>query len=122
MKDHSELFSIVQTFCAEIKNQFGVSICTFRRDNAREYLSSQFKQFMSTHGILHQTSCPNTTQQNGIAERKNRHIIETARTLLIQANVPLRFWRDTVLTSCYLINHIPSSTIQNQVPHFVLFP
>ena len=83
MKNRSELFSIFQTFHAEIQNQFGVSIRTFRSDNAREYLSSPFQQFMKSHGIIHQTSCPYTSQQNGVAERKNRHLIETARTLLI---------------------------------------
>ena len=53
---------------------------------------------------------------------KNRHIVETACTLLIQANVPLRFWGDAVLTSCYLINRMPSSAIPNEEPHSVLFP
>jgi len=92
IKNRSELFSIFQTFHAEIQNQFGVSIRTFRSDNAREYLSSPFQQFMKSHGIIHQTSCPYTSQQNGVAERKNRHLIETARTLLIQSHAPLRFW------------------------------
>ena len=68
MKDHSELFSIFQTFYAETKNQFGVSIHIVRSDNAREYLSSQFKQFMSSHEILHEISRPYTTQENGIAK------------------------------------------------------
>ena len=53
MKDHSELFSIFKNFCAEIKNQFGVSIRTFPGDNALEYLSSQFKHFMTSLGIVH---------------------------------------------------------------------
>lgn len=58
MKDHSKIFSIFQTFCAEIKNWVSVSIRIFSSDNAREYLS-----------------CPYTAQQNGNAERKNRHIV-----------------------------------------------
>ncbi|XP_070019307.1 retrovirus-related Pol polyprotein from transposon TNT 1-94 isoform X2 [Nicotiana sylvestris] len=122
MKDRSELFSIFQSFCAEIKNQFGVSIRIFRSDNALEYVSSQFQQFMTFHGIINQTSCPYTPQQNGVAKRKNRHLIETARTLLIESRVPLRFWGDTVLTACYLINRMPSSPIKDQIPHSVLFP
>ncbi|XP_070053441.1 uncharacterized protein [Nicotiana tomentosiformis] len=121
MKDCSELFSIFQSFCAEIKNQFGVSFRIFRSDNALEYLSSQFQQFMTSQRIIHQTSCPYTPLQNGIAERKNRHIIET-RTLLIESRVPLRFWGDAVLTTCYLINRMPSSPIKDQIPHSVLFP
>ena len=70
MKNRSELFSIFKSFFAEIQNQFGVSIRTFCSDNALEYLSSPFQQFMSHYGIIHQTSCPYTPQQNGVAERK----------------------------------------------------
>ena len=122
MKNRSELFSIFQSFFNEIKTQFGVSIRTLRSDNGREYLSSPFKQFMASHGILHQTSCAYTPQQNGVAERKNRHLIETTRTLLIHGQVPSRFWGDAVLTACYLINRMPSSVLDNKIPHSVLFP
>ncbi|RVX00280.1 Retrovirus-related Pol polyprotein from transposon TNT 1-94 [Vitis vinifera] len=73
-------------------------------DNAREYFSAPFTSFMSHHGILHQSSCAHTPQQNGVAERKNRHLVETARTILLHSNVPFRFWGDAVLTACYLIN------------------
>ena len=54
--------------------------------------------------------------------RKNRHLIDTARTLLFHTHVPQRFWGDAVLTACYLINWMPSSVLQNQVPHSLLFP
>ena len=100
MKDRSELFSIFKSFSAEIQNQFGVSIRTFHSDSALD-LSSQFQQFMSHYGIIHQTSCPYTPQQNGVAERKNRHLIEIARTLLIESHVLLHFWGDAALSSCF---------------------
>ncbi|WVY93382.1 hypothetical protein V8G54_032470 [Vigna mungo] len=122
MKNRSELFSIFQSFFNEIKTQFGVSIRTLRSDNGREYLSQQFQHFMASHCILHQTSCAYTPQQNGVAERKNRHLIETTRTLLIHGQVPSRFWGDAVLTACYLINRMPSSVLDNKIPHSVLFP
>jgi len=83
MKHCSELFHIFQYFFNEIKTQFSVSIRVLRSDNGREYLSHSLKQFMASHDILHQTSCAYTPQQNGVAERKNRHLIETTRTLLI---------------------------------------
>ncbi|KAK2377577.1 putative mitochondrial protein [Trifolium repens] len=122
MKNRSELFPIFQKFYQEIKTQFGVSIRTLRSDNAREYLSHQFQNFMALNGILHQTSCPHTPQQNGVAERKNRHLIETTRTLLLHGNVPFRFWGDAVLTACYLINRMPSSVLDGNIPHSILFP
>ncbi|RVW80772.1 Retrovirus-related Pol polyprotein from transposon RE1 [Vitis vinifera] len=87
-----------------------------------EYFSAQFTSFMSHHGILHQSSCAHTPQQNGVAERKNRHLVETARTLLLHSHVPFRFWGDAVLTACYLINRMPSSVLHDQIPHSLLFP
>ncbi|RVW95141.1 Retrovirus-related Pol polyprotein from transposon RE2 [Vitis vinifera] len=87
-----------------------------------DYSRSQFTSFMSHHGILHQSSCAHTPQQNGVAERKNRHLVETARTLLLHSNVPFRFWGDAVLTACYLINRMPSSVLHDQIPHSLLFP
>ncbi|RVW90825.1 Retrovirus-related Pol polyprotein from transposon TNT 1-94 [Vitis vinifera] len=86
-----------------------------------DYSRSQFTSFMSHHGILHQSSCAHTPQQNGVAERKNRHLVETARTLL-HSHVPFRFWGDAVLTACYLINRMPSSVLHDQIPHSLLFP
>jgi len=122
MKNRSELFSIFQSFFHEIKTQFEISIRNLRSDNGHEYLSQSFKHFMASEGILHQTSCTYTPQQNGMAERKNRHLIETTHTLLIHGAVPSHFWGDAVFTACYLINRIPSSVLHNQVPHSILFP
>ena len=92
-----------------------------RSDNAREYFSAPFISFISQHGILHQSSCAHTPQQNGVTERKNRHLIETTRTLLLHYHVPFRFWGDAVLTACYLINRMPSSVLHDQIPHSLLF-
>ena len=122
MKTRAELFSIFQKFYAEILTQFNISIRVLRSDNAREYFSAPFISFMSQHGILHQSSCAHTPQQNGVAERKNRHLIETARTLLLHYHIPFRFWGDAVLTACYLINRMPSSVLHAQIPHSLLFP
>ena len=77
---------------------------------------------MSQHGILHQSSCAHTPLQNRVAKRKNRHLIETTRTLLLHYHVPFRFWGDAVLTTCYLINRMPSSVLHEQIPHSLLFP
>ena len=77
---------------------------------------------MSSHGILHQSSCAYTPQQNGVAECKNRHLVETARTLLLHHKVPQRFWEDAILAACYLINRMPSSVLHDQIPHSILLP
>jgi transposase InsO family protein len=59
-----------------VKNQFNRHIQIIKIDNGTEYVNKEFSAFLSDHGILHQTSCPDTPPQNGVAERKNRHILE----------------------------------------------
>ena len=122
MKDRSELLPIFVSFFNEVKNQFGKTIKILRSDNAKEYFSSDLSSFLSSQGILHQSTCPHTPQQNGIAERKNRHLVETARTLLLNANVPTNHWGDAILTACFLINRMPSSSLHNKIPHSIIFP
>ncbi|CAH9055335.1 unnamed protein product [Cuscuta epithymum] len=122
MKRRSELFSHFCAFCAEIKTQFNVPVRVLRGDNAQEYLSASFKLYMAQHGIIHQTSCVDTPPQNGVAERKNRHLLETARALLFQMNVPKHFWADAVSTACFLINRMPSTVLDGKTPYQCLFP
>ena len=122
MESRSKLFSHFSTFCAEIQTQFHVSVQTLRSDNAKEYLSKHFQSFMLQHGILHQTSCVDTPSQNGVAERKNGHLLETARALLLQMNVPKHFLADAVSTTCFFINRMPSSVLNWATPYHQLFP
>ena len=122
MKHRSELFHIFQSFFNEIKTEFGVLIRVLRSDNGCEYFSHYFKQFMASHSILHQTSCDYTPHQNGVVERRNRHLIETTRTFLIYGEIPEHFWGDAILTTCYLINHMPSSVLKNTIHHSIIFP
>ena len=91
MKNRAELYSIFQKFYAEIYTQFNISIRVLHSDNAREYFSAPFISFMSQHGIFYQSSCAHTPQQNGVAERKNRYLVETTRTLLLHCHVPFHF-------------------------------
>ena len=122
MKSRTELFSMFQKFFAEIRNQLHTSIRILCNDNALEYLFAHFSDFLSSHGILHQSSCVYTPQQHGVVERKNRHLVETTCTLLLHHTVPQHFWGNAILTACYLINHMPSSVLGDQVPHSLLFP
>ena len=91
MKNHSEFFSHFSVFCAEIQTQFNVFVQTLRSNNVKEYLSEPFLFFILQHGILHQTSCVEIPSQNGVAKRKNRHLFETVRAILLQMNVPKYF-------------------------------
>ncbi|KAK3025978.1 hypothetical protein RJ639_040952 [Escallonia herrerae] len=122
MKNRSEVFAHFSAFCAEIKTQFNVHVHILRSDNAKEYMSGSFQNYMNQRGILHQSSCTDTPAQNGVAERKNRHLLETARALLFQMKVPKPFWADAISTACFLINRMPSTVLNGDVPYSVLFP
>ena len=122
MKTQAALFSIFQKFYVEICTQFNTYVRILRSDNAKEYFSTPFSSFMSSYGILHQSSCAYTPQHNGVAEHKNRHLIKTARTLLLHHKVPQRFWGDAILATCYLVNRMSSSVLHYQIPYFALLP
>ena len=113
MKTRAELFSIFQKFHVKIRTQFNTSIRILRSDKAKEYFSTSFSSFMSSHEILRQPSCSYTPQHNGMAERKNRHLVETTRTILLHHKVLQRFWGDAILAACYLINRMPSSVLHD---------
>jgi hypothetical protein len=121
LKFKSDVFATFKTFHNMIKNQFESKIKILRTDSGGEYLSNEFKQFLENEGILHQKSCPRTPQQNGISERKHRHIMKTTRTLLIARNVPKNLWAEAALTAVYLINRMSSKTLSNEIPFEKLF-
>jgi transposase InsO family protein len=83
--------------------------------------SNQFKNFLVTHGILHCVSCPHTPQQNGVAERKHRHIMEMGLSLLAQSHLSSLFWVDAFVTSVFIINRLPSSVLGDVSPFFKLY-
>lgn len=88
----SNVFTLLKSFIFLVQNQFHSSIQTLRSDNAFELGSStEVVSFFSAQGILHQTSCPHTPQQNGVVERKHKHLLETARSLLFQSKLPVKY-------------------------------
>ena len=82
LKSKFEAFAKFVHFNAMVTNQFSLKTKTFRSNGGGEFTSNEFKSYLSNHGINHQLSCPQTPQQNGVVERKHRHIIETVITLL----------------------------------------
>ena len=109
MKRRSDFLGIYRHFRALIKTQHSAVIKCFRCDLGGEYTSNDFAQLLASDGTIHQSSCTDTPQQNGVAERKHRHIVETARSLLLSAQVPSVFWGEAVLTAVYVINRIPTA-------------
>jgi len=109
MKQRSEFYKIYTAFRALVKIQYSAVMKCFKCDLGGEYTSNKFWQLLTLDGTIHQTSCTDTPKQNGVAERKYRHIIEIACFLLLSAYVPSEFWGEVVLTAVSLINTISSS-------------
>lgn len=95
-----------------VKNQFHISIQILKTDNTRHFFNLNINLYLQSLGVVHQISCVDTPQQNETAERKNRHILEVARSLLFQTNIPKKFWGEAVLTTTYLINRLPSCILK----------
>jgi transposase InsO family protein len=120
MRHKDEVLKCFQEFCALVKNQFNTQVQMIRTDNETEYVNKEFSAFLSRNGILHQTTCPDTPPQNGVAERKNRHILEVARSLMFTMNVPKFLSTEAVLTAIYLINRTPSKILAMKTPCEIL--
>ncbi|XP_068344010.1 uncharacterized protein [Pyrus communis] len=120
LKFKSEVMDAFKDFHNLVMNHFSSQIHILRSDNGTEYTSKNMTNYLSTHGIIHQTSCVGTPQQNGIAERKNWDLLEKTRALMLQMNVPKRFWSQGVLAATYLINRLPSRVLDTKSPSEVM--
>ena len=90
-----------------IHTQFGRGIQRFRSDNVRDFLNADLASYFAERGILHETSCVATPEQNGMAERRIGYVTSTARTLLLNYHVPWTYWGEAILTSTRLVNRLP---------------
>ena len=99
-------------FIPWFRHNFFAKIKILHSDNGGEYVNQQFQAYFNSHGLLHETSCSQTPQQNGTAKRKNRHILETAHALLINAHVLNSYWSDVVATAVHLLNRMPTKVLQ----------
>jgi hypothetical protein len=100
---------VFKDLCALVKNKFGHNIKILRPDNDTEYVNQEFEHFLATNGFEHQTTCVNTPEQNGVAEHKNCHLLEVARSLMFTMNVPKFLWGGGY-KSCNIFNKLHASS------------
>lgn len=119
MLEKSEVKTVLPNFCNMVHRQFGKPVKIIRSDNGTEFLCLS-KHFADT-GILHQTSCVATPQQNGRVEGKHRHILNVARSLLFQESLHTKFWGESVLAAVHVINRTPSKLLDGKTPYECLY-
>jgi transposase InsO family protein len=121
LKHKSDTFHIFTQFQAMVHTQFSLPIKTIRTDCGGEFTSNQFNQFCASKGMIHQVSCPHTPQQNGVAERKHRHLVQCALALLSQSTLPMSYWSYAISTATHLINKLPTPNLSNKSPWETLY-
>ena len=118
LKLKSEVPNKIQNFVSFVEVHFKKRIKFIRSDNGPEF---NLANFYSSKGIIHQTSCRETPQQNGRVKRKHQHILNVARALLFQCNLPKIFWSYAILHAVFLINRIPTPILNNSSPFEKLY-
>lgn len=121
MQQKSDYLVTLQMFYKYVEKHFNMPILHLRTDNAPEFGDAKCKSFYAANGTLHQTSCVGRSQQNARVERRHRTILEAARCLRFQANLPLSFWGDCIMTAVYLLNRLPTPILGNKTPFELLF-
>ncbi|KAD6454646.1 hypothetical protein E3N88_09352 [Mikania micrantha] len=133
---HMDLFGPVKTFflfskdetsdkiialVTHLERQFSLPVKMIRSDNGTEFKNQVLDKFCISKGILRQYSAPRTPAQNGVLERKNRTLIEAARTMLADSGLPLSFWAEAVNTACYVLNRVHIVKRHNKTAYEILY-
>ena len=116
LKNKSEVFEKFRNFKALVENQSGLHIKVLRTDRGGEYISKEFLCFCSENGIHKQFTTRYTLQQNGIAERKNRTIMDMATSMLKAKHLPNDYWAEAINCATYILNMCPIKAVMNRVP------
>ncbi|GJV35819.1 uncharacterized mitochondrial protein-like protein [Tanacetum coccineum] len=112
-----ETSGILKSFITGIENLVDHKVKVIRCDNGTEFKNREMNQFCEMKGILRQFSVARTPQQNGVAERRNRTLIEAARTMLADSKLPTTFWAEAVNTACYVQNRVLVVKPHNKTPY-----
>lgn len=118
MRQKSEVYEIFIMFQRFIENQLNHKIKIFQSDGGGEFTSNKFQIHLQKCGIKQNISCPHTPEQNGVSERKHRHVIELGLAMMYHAKVPMKYWVDAFKTAIYVINLLPTTKLHMHSPHY----
>jgi len=116
LKLKSEFYKKFVEFYTYVKTQYEHTIKIIRCDNGGEFTSINFKNFCATNGIVFEFTAPGTPEHNGVAERKNRTLMEGVHCILQQSGLDNKFWADAVYFTNYIENQAPTKIVENSTP------
>ncbi|MCO5551338.1 hypothetical protein L7F22_004839 [Adiantum nelumboides] len=117
LKAKSDVFAIFQHYVAMVENETGCKVQTLCTDRGGENMSNAFKDFLGKKGIKHQCTMPYTPQQNGVAERKNKSLMEMARCMLKAKSLPHKLWMEAIAYAAHLLNKCPTRALKTITPY-----
>ena len=112
----SDVFKCFVEWKALVENRSSRKLKILRTDNGGEYVSSEFGDYLRSEGIRHERTIPKTPEQNGVAERMNRTLVEAVHPMLADAKLPHSFWAEAVSTAIYLRNRSPTKALKDMTP------
>ena len=111
LKHKHEVFDRFLEWKAMVEKSTGHKLKVLRTDNGGEYTSEKFENYLKTEGVRHELTVPRTPEQNGVAERMNRTLVEAVRTMLADSKLPQQFWAEALSTAVYLRNRSPAKAV-----------
>ena len=112
MRYKSEALEMFKEFRNEVEKQLGRSIKSLRSDRGGDYLSEAFLDYLKDNGILSQWTPPYMPQHNGVAEKRNRTLLDMVRSMMGKADLPKSFWGYALENVVYILNRVPSKSIE----------
>jgi hypothetical protein len=116
MKQKSEALEKFITYRLEVEKWTDNKLKSINSDRGGEYFSNDFERYCIENGIVHFCTPPYTPKANGIAERRNRTLLDMVRSMMARANLPTSFWGEAILTAMHILNRIPTKALE-KTPH-----
>lgn len=117
LRNKSDVFQKFLEYKEMVENLCERKIKFLQTDNGKEYCNNQFDQFLRDCGIQRRLTAPHTPQQNGVAERKNRTLLDMARCMMIRSGVSPVFWAEAVMAANYIRNRCPTNSLEGKIPY-----
>ena len=115
-KTKDEVFKYFLEWKTQAEKSSGHQLKVLRTDNGGEYTSREFENYLKSEGICHELTVPKAPEQNGVAKRLNRTLVEAVRSMLVDANLPHKFWAEALSTAVYLKNRSPTKAVKDMTP------